>query len=85
MAKQNRVQNRPLYEVAKEIRRDWKNVSPYARPYLEAMATLDSIDDNYMWDSADSVVRYFLSNASSWRGENAKRIKKELKAMVGLK
>ena len=85
MAKTNKVQNRPLYEVAHEIKKDWKNVSPYAKPYLDAMATLDSITDNYGWDSADSIVRYFLSNAASWRGETAKAVKKELKAMVGLK
>lgn len=23
---------RPLYEIAREIRKDWKNVSPYAAP-----------------------------------------------------
>jgi hypothetical protein len=45
------------------------------------MATLNSIDDNYYFDSADSIVRYFLANASTWRGETAKRIKAELKAM----
>ena len=85
MAKTNKIQNRPLYEVARDIRKDWKNVSPYAKPYLDAMATLNSINDNYMWDSGKSVVLYFLSNASTWRGETAKAIKKELKAMVGLK
>lgn len=72
---------RPLYEIAREIRRDWKKVYFGAVPYLDAMATLDSIDDNYMFDSGKSVVLYFLSNASTWRGETAKRIKAELKAM----
>ena len=81
----NKVQNRPLYEIACDIRKDWKNPYFGAKPYLDAMATLDSINDNYGWDSADSIVRYFLGNASTWRGETAKTIKKELKAMVGLK
>ena len=81
----NKVQNRPLYEIARDIRKDWKNVYFGAKPYLDAMASLDSINDNYGWDSADSIVRYFLGNASTWRGETAKAIKKELKAMVGLK
>jgi hypothetical protein len=49
------------------------------------MACLESVNDNYGWDSGKSVVLYFLSNASSWRGEVAKEIKKELKSMVGLK
>ena len=74
---------RSLSIIAQEIRRDWKNVNYAAKPYLEAMATLDKITDNYYYDSSVSVVLYFLSNASTWRGETAKRIKAELKAMCG--
>lgn len=82
----NKVQNRPLYEIARDIRKDWGSKVYFgAKPYLDAMATLDSINDNYGWDSADDIIRYFLANASTWRGETAKKIKKELKAMVGLK
>ena len=73
---------RPLYEIAREIKNDWKNVYVGAKPYLDAMATLDSINDNYMFDSAKSIVLYFLGNASTWRGETARRIKKELTAMT---
>ena len=73
---------RPLYEIAREIRRDWKNVSPYAAPYLSAMGTLYSVDDNYIFDSGRSIVCYFLANAGSWRGEVARRVKAELKEMV---
>lgn len=78
----NCVFPRPLFEIASDIRGDWKKVSPYADPYLEAMEELNSINDNYYLDSARSVVLYFLSNASGWRGETAKRIKAELKRMV---
>ena len=76
---------RPICEIAQEIRKDWKTVNYGAKPYLDAMATLDSINDRYGIDSAKSIVLYFLSNASSWRGETAKRIKAELKKMTGLK
>ena len=76
---------RPIYEIATEIRNDWNKVYFGAVPYLDAMQSLDSINDNYMFDSAKSVVLYFLSNASTWRGETAKRIKLELKKMAGLK
>lgn len=75
------ILTRPLYEIANEIRKDWKNVYFGAVPYLDAMFSLDKITDNYGMDSAKSIVLYFLSNASSWRGDNAKRIKTELKAM----
>ena len=81
MAKTTTTNARPLYEIANDIKKDWKNVNFAAKPYLDAMATLTSIDDNYMFDSAKSIVIYFLSNAGSWRGETAKRIKAELKAM----
>jgi hypothetical protein len=70
---------RPLCEIAREIRKDWKNVNYAAAPYLDAMGSLNSIQDDYYADSGVSVVLYFLSNASSWRGETAKRIKAELK------
>ena len=73
---------RPLYAIAREIRKAWTKVSPYAEPYLEAMESLDSINDNYYFDSGKSVVLYFLSNASTWRGEDARRIKAELKEML---
>ena len=73
---------RPLYTIAAEIRRNWKTVSPYAAPYLQAMGTLNSIEDNYGFDSAYSIVSYFLANAGSWRGDVARSIKAELKAML---
>ena len=73
---------RTLSEIASEIRRDWKNVYFGAKPYLDAMSTLGTVNDMYGCDDAKSIVLYFLSNASGWRGETAKRIKAELKAMV---
>ena len=76
------MQNRPLYTIAAEIRSDWKKVNYAAVPYLEAMQQLNSIEDNFILDSARSIVRYFLSNATTWRGEKAREIKAELKAMI---
>jgi hypothetical protein len=73
---------RPLSTIAREIYSDWKPVHPYAKDYLNAMSTLEKISDNYIMDSGYSIVAYFLSNASSWRGETAKRIKAELNSML---
>ena len=73
---------RPIYQIAKEIRDDWKPVSPHARPYLEAMFFLYDVSDYFFSDSGKSVILYFLSNASTWRGETARRIKEELKNIV---
>jgi hypothetical protein len=74
---------RSISEIANEIRKDWGvNTNYAARPYLQAMYGLNSISDNYGCDSAKSIIAYFLSNASTWRGETAKRIKKELNGMI---
>jgi len=73
---------RPLYEIAAEIRRDWKKVYFGAVPYLDAMSTLTRVEDKFMFDSAKSIVVYFLSNATTWRGETARRVKVELNKMV---
>ena len=56
---------RAIKDIAKEIRSDWKKPYFGAVPYLEAMET----------------VLYFLANATTWRGETARRIKAELKSM----
>lgn len=77
---------RPIHEIAMDIYRDWgKKVSPYALPYLDAMFSITSATDKYMFDSADTIVRYFLCNASTYRGDKAKQFKQELKQHVGLK
>lgn len=82
---------RPLYEIAREIRQNWKksisgtDLNYAAKPYLEAMETLDKISDRYIMDSASSIVAYFLGNASTWRGETAKRVKAELNQMLKAK
>lgn len=74
--------SRPLYEIAREIRKEWRPVWFGAVPYLEAMLALDSIEEMYGHDSARSIVLYFLSNAKTWKGDVARRIKAELRAMV---
>jgi len=76
---------RPLYIIAAEIRKTWNPVNFAAKPYLQAMLSLDSINDKYGCDSARSIVSYFLANAGTWRGDEARRIKAELKAMAGIK
>lgn len=73
---------RPLSTIAHDIRVDW--AKPYfgAVPYLDAMETLGTMQDKYFYDDAPSVVRYFLANATTWKGETARAIKAELKAML---
>ena len=73
---------RPLSAIARDIRRAWPRVYFAAAPYLDAMSALNSINDKYMYDDARGIVRYFLANASAFRGDQAKALKAELKALL---
>lgn len=74
---------RPLYQIARDIKKDWGSKVNYAaKPYLDAMSYVENVTDNYGMDTAESIVRYFLCNASTWRGEKAREIKKELNSMI---
>lgn len=76
------IDMRTLTEIIREIRTDWKKVSPYALPYLNAMSRLDHVGQRYGLDDGRAIVNYFLANASGWKGEVARRVKAELKGMV---
>ena len=81
---------RTLRTIALEIRADWKKVYFGAVPYLDALLTLghvpatraDVLKANYICDDARSIVNYFLANATTWKGETARRVKKELKGLA---
>lgn len=73
---------RPLNVIAADIAQHWPKVNYAAKPYLDALFYLHSMTDTYVCDPADHIVRYFLANAGTWRGEDAKRIKAELKSML---
>ena len=73
---------RPIHQIAADINDNWPKPYFGAVPYLHAMHCLTSITDTYGNDNAKSIVLYFLSNASTWRGPVAKAIKAELKALV---
>lgn len=74
--------SRPLSKIAWEIKGDWDKPHFGAVPYLDAMMSMISINDDYGFDSGKSIVIYFLANAQTWRGETARTIKKELKTML---
>lgn len=75
--------SRPIKDITAEIVQDWDGKIYFgAIPYLEAMATLDEITDPYGYDRGEDIVRYFLANATTWRGETARRVKAELRGML---
>ena len=73
---------RSLSAIAREIRKHWPKPYFGSVPYLDAMGSLNTMSDHYGADDARGIVLYFLSNATSWRGPEAKRIKAELNAML---
>jgi hypothetical protein len=75
-----------IAQIARMIDKDWakqgKGVNYAARPYLDAMYSMEKITDPYFCDSGESVVAYFLSNATSWKGPVAKAVKLKLNKML---
>lgn len=84
LAREAGIIPRRLCDIAWDIFQEWPAQRMYfgALPYAQAMQTLQSIDDMYGYDSARDIVTRFLCNAGTWRGEAARRIKAELKAML---
>ena len=79
-------QKRPVSSVAREIKNDpayQKMPSKiYAEAYVQPMLSLNDIEDNYGVDTGVSIVSYALSNLGSYKGDTARRVKSELKAML---
>ena len=79
--------NRKLSEIAKDILQHWKNPYFGAKPYIQAMLLINSAepDAHYLSETAEDIVTYFLANATTFRGEDARRIKAELKQQYNIK
>jgi hypothetical protein len=73
---------RSIFAITKDIIEHWPNAYYGAVPYLAAMTYLTTINDSYGEDSARSIVNYFLANAQTFQGEDARRLKKELKELL---
>lgn len=75
---------RTFQQIAKDIKSTWLNVYFGAVPYLEALLTLDTTDPNasYYYDTAGDIARYFLANAQTFRGADARTLKAELKSLL---
>lgn len=77
---------RHICQIGKDIEKAWGDKVHFsAKPYLWTMRSLTTVGSVYGHDSAKSVVLYFLSNASTFRGEQARALKTELKDVCGIK
>lgn len=75
-------QTRPISQIAKQIKLTWPKPYYGAVPYISAMLNLETIKDHYYQDSARTIINYFLANATTWKGDDAKRLKAELKEVL---
>jgi hypothetical protein len=46
------------------------------------MRALNDITDKFYYDDGRDVVCYFIANATTWKGDTARRVKAELRAML---
>lgn len=74
---------RSVRSIALEIAKEWDRPHFGAVPHLRAMVTLRTVDDRYGEDDGRSIVRYFLANANTFRGADARRLKAELRTLLG--
>lgn len=79
---------RQVQDIAYEIARLWDaertkgNYQLDAKPYLRAMFYLVSVNDNYQLEGGRDIVQRFLCNVGGWRGDDARRIKHELRELL---
>lgn len=76
---------RTLHEIAMEVEADWNPINNFgAKTALNNMKQMGLIDaPNGADPTGYSVIGSFLGFAVGWRGEVARRVKKELRAMCG--
>jgi hypothetical protein len=68
--------------IVRDLRAQGKQVPAAAKPYLDAMRTMGSINENYGMDSGASIVAYLLGNLRGYKGETARAIKAELNSRL---
>ena len=75
---------RTFQQIARDIKSTWMNVYFGAVPYLGALLTLDTTDPEALYgiETAGDITRYFLANAQTFRGADARRLKEELKTLI---
>lgn len=76
---------RPLRDIAAEIEADWQPVNNgAAKQALEYMKTMGQVEAPFHADpNGYGVVASFLLHAIGWKGDVARRVKKELRMMCG--
>lgn len=74
--------HRPLSQIAAEITADWTALHGAAQPYIDALSELQLATERYGLETGSDMIQGFLNNARTWRGEVARRVKQELRAIL---
>jgi hypothetical protein len=76
---------RQLREIAKEIASDWHPINNgAAREALDLLSKHGQCTEPFFADpNVFSVIGVFLENSRAWRGSVARRVKLELREIVG--
>lgn len=76
------MQHRSLSDIAAEIAADWTARHGAAQPFIDAMRELRTADQRSGIETGSDMIQGFLINAQTWRGDVARRVKLELKAIL---
>ena len=76
---------RTIKDIVKDIVTTWgedkvRTTGYAAKPYLDALAEVETADQVYGAEKAEHLVRYALSNLAQFKGADARRLKEELRA-----
>lgn len=75
---------RPIKAIVADIRSEWgakvDTVGFAAKPYLDALADIETAEEMYGADKAEHLLRYLLSNLAQFRGQRARELKEELRS-----
>lgn len=76
---------RALRDIATEIATDWTTINNRgAKAALDCMLEMGLATEPFLADpDGYCVIGTFLTHSQGWRGPNARRIKKELRVIVG--
>lgn len=67
-----------ISDISRVVRKNWAKPNFAAVPYIESMGHCETLESRYIAEDGATQVVYFLSNATTWRGDVAKLVKAEL-------
>lgn len=74
---------RTIKAIVADILGEWgekvHTVGYAAKPYLDALAQMETADQTYGAETGEHLLRYLLSNLTQFKGQRARELKEELR------